>query len=198
MALTTQQIENITADAVNLMASLKAAEVDTNTARTWVSSAMMAIVMAEADPPAPPRAEHFTPLVFGGKSNVIADRGLDADNTWPTPGQEEAKQAQLAAEQARWGDIKPTAAEFIHTWAATALAIGPADGEDMRLVRLDSQASGEDTRRQAMRLVRETIPRVGRIIQAQFAGKLSERFPVYLVTYQLAPPPELHDGPPHD
>ena len=211
MALTERQIENITADVVNLTASLKAADIDTNTARIYVGNAMMAIVMTETDPPAPPQAEHFAPLVFGGrpvagntwpspeepgragKSNLLADQGI----TWPTEEQAGAKQDQLRRERARWGNVDPAtetvASRSIIGRALEQLMAEPEEGQDVRLVKVYSPPPanpqpGEDKRRQAMRWVRENVPEAGPIRAAEYAGTTGDGFPVYLVTYELKPP----------
>lgn len=179
MTLTQNQITNIADDAVNLHDALMTRGVPKNAAYTWVASAMLAIVMHETeDAPETPEPEMF-----------VYDSGK-----WPTPEQEAAKQARLAREQARRGNVTGDLGG-LHPGTLEQLAHGPKTaGTEMRLVAMPEERSQLEHQPGVARTwVRDNVPEAGTILSSTYSGKDEAGKPVYLVTYELRDdPPQRH------
>ena len=124
MTLTQNQITNIADDAVNLHDALIDRGATQKLAGEWVRGAMLAIVMHETEdaPETSPEPGMYpwTPQ-------------------WPTPEQEAAKQARLAREQARRGNVTGDL-DGLHPGTPEQLAHGPETaGTEMRLVAVPEE-----------------------------------------------------------
>ena len=131
---------------------------------------MLGIVMYETDqaepalPPWTPQPQPPSPNVF------IYDSGSDG-SPWPTPEQETAKQAQLAREQARRGNV--TSLDGIHPNIISWLEYGPEEGQEMRLVPV-GPAVHKNPADAARIWVHANVPEAGAVLDVQLAGHLTD------------------------
>ena len=193
MALSTRQIEDIAADAVNLQEALLR-HVSIETANTWVAAAMDAIVINVTDEleyAGPPGEE---PAVFmamdlkdpeAGSGTAVHAWLANAFTGESNPGEippdipPDARPGGVATAievSARLGNLTggPRDLAGINPAIIERLTSGPArEDEEMRLVRLDSHlASSEPARHDAESWVWDNVPGVAGIRNAQYAGEV--------------------------
>jgi hypothetical protein len=191
MALTRRQIEDITADAVNLRTAL-AAHVSFVTADAWVAAAMDAIVISATDQleyapnPGPgwdlkavPEAGGLfgTHPVETGPDEMPPDLPPDREAGQASQGRTPMDFSQAREISSRFGNLAIDPQQDltgISPAVIERLAAGPVrEGEDMRLVRLENHlASSEPARRAAESWVWDNVPGVAGICDAQYAGEV--------------------------